>query len=431
MSQKVIKPAPANEILSTLPTSQALDNDDDWNIPEGWTIPDTVEKDLCPLFADSVPENIDEHPDFLALQSLLYDRDPAELAEHFKEEGNKLLKKGRKGWNEAIESYTKAIEANSPNMKAVAIYYSNRAQVHIFKKNYGRAIEDCIESLKKDNTNIKSHFRLSKAYFELNKISEASESVKKGLLVAPESKELLGLSEQIAEQQQKIKLRKEEAAKLAVEKHKIQTLTDKALELKGVKMGACVLHAIQTGCVDYIWFNNRANAKTQSFGPITPPTPHRNTLPELEAVVANPNSFELRTPFLVCYPEFSQTDLIQNVSEDDTIGDQLANLLPIGNDGEGEDDIDYPPWDRKHSYNLHNVHAFFRREWVPPAKKETVSEQKKEEKKKEDSKEMVWFEVPFEFTVGQLMQQEAYITPSFPVIYVLDATSPFTENFLT
>ena len=138
---ETVTSAPANEIISTLPTAAAIDNDDDeFVIPKGWKIPDTVSKDIHPLFADSVPANIEDSPDFLALQSILYDKDPADLGEHFKEEGNKMLKRGRRGWDQAIISYTKAIEANSPVEKNVAIYYSNRAHVHLL---YGFLVDYC------------------------------------------------------------------------------------------------------------------------------------------------------------------------------------------------------------------------------------------------------------------------------------------------
>lgn len=131
---EIVTPAPANEIISNLPTSAAIDDDDDdFVIPKGWKKPDSVSDYIHPLFTDHVPDNIEDKPDYLGLQAILYDKDPADLGEQFKDEGNNMLKKGPRGWDQAIISYTKAIDANSPIEKNVAVYYSNRAHVHLLK----------------------------------------------------------------------------------------------------------------------------------------------------------------------------------------------------------------------------------------------------------------------------------------------------------
>lgn len=56
-NSEIIHSAPASEIISALPTSQALE--DDFEIPKDWKAPEWVSKDLCPLFADSLPDDFE------------------------------------------------------------------------------------------------------------------------------------------------------------------------------------------------------------------------------------------------------------------------------------------------------------------------------------------------------------------------------------
>ncbi|CAI5758397.1 unnamed protein product [Candida verbasci] len=74
-------------------------------------------------------------------------------AEEFKNEGNTLFKQHK--FNEAIDSYTRAIKINDKN----AIYYSNRAQVHIKLENYGFAIADCDKAIEIDPNFMKAYYR--------------------------------------------------------------------------------------------------------------------------------------------------------------------------------------------------------------------------------------------------------------------------------
>ena len=179
-----------------------------------------------------------------------------------------------------------------------------------------------------------------------------------------------------------------------------------------------------------LWFNKLEDSASSSTYGTFVPTPHDNTEDELKDVLQHPNSYELRTPILVCYPEVQQTDLIQNASENDTLLDHLAGLLPVGDGADAPQgvSIDYPPWDKQRRYSLQNVRLFFHENWVERAA--PLPEETDAKKKPAKKLQHRWFEVPFEFTIRQMLQQEAYIMPQFPVIYVLDGTSPFTRNFL-
>lgn len=94
---------------------------------------------------------MEDYPDLLALQNLLHDDTPENLARSYKEKGNEHFKKGsgKKYFiRQAIQSYTEGIEAGSSEKNVNAQLYNNRALMHMHLKNFGRAIDDCKSALK-------------------------------------------------------------------------------------------------------------------------------------------------------------------------------------------------------------------------------------------------------------------------------------------
>lgn len=105
--------------------------------------------------------------------------DPKEEALKLKDQGNQFLKEQK--FDEAIESYTKAIELDNQN----AVFFSNRAQVHIKLENYGLAIADCDEALKIDPNMIKAYYRKGVSLMAILKYKEAQFNFKKILAKLP------------------------------------------------------------------------------------------------------------------------------------------------------------------------------------------------------------------------------------------------------
>jgi len=65
----------------------------------------------------------------------------AEMAEGLKQKGNSFL--SEEDYDEAVESYTKAIELNPTN----PVYYSNRATAHSHNGNHSLAIDDAEKAI--------------------------------------------------------------------------------------------------------------------------------------------------------------------------------------------------------------------------------------------------------------------------------------------
>lgn len=97
----------------------------------------------------------------------------------FKNEGNSFLKENK--FQEAIDSYTKAIELDENN----SILYSNRAYVHLQLENYGLTISDTEKALEFDTNNIKAYYRKGLALMAILRYKEALTVFKKLLEKAP------------------------------------------------------------------------------------------------------------------------------------------------------------------------------------------------------------------------------------------------------
>lgn len=75
-------------------------------------------------------------------------------ADKLKQEGNNLM--SRKNYDEAIQSYTKAINLDSTN----PVYYSNRAAAHSSKGDHLLAVGDATKAIEIDPAYVKAYHRL-------------------------------------------------------------------------------------------------------------------------------------------------------------------------------------------------------------------------------------------------------------------------------
>lgn len=102
-----------------------------------------------------------------------------EEAVKLKGEGNALLKQHK--YAEAAEKYTEAIKLDPKN----AVFYSNRAQVHISLEEYGLAIADCDRALEVDPNYAKAYYRKGVSLMALLNYKEAQGNFKKILQKLP------------------------------------------------------------------------------------------------------------------------------------------------------------------------------------------------------------------------------------------------------
>ncbi len=97
-----------------------------------------------PLFMteSDMPQNVEENPFLMAIQSLIYDGTPKEVAENFKNQGNEAF--SIKDYDNALEFYNRGIayleekddgtDASVPDLYSVIL--SNRSAIHLIRGEY-------------------------------------------------------------------------------------------------------------------------------------------------------------------------------------------------------------------------------------------------------------------------------------------------------
>ena len=105
------------------------------------------------------------------------------LSQKAKEAGNDYLR--AKDYEQALESYTRALSLNPKNTAA----YFNRALVYLKQFKYRKAAEDCDKAILLEPDYTKAYHRRALAYMELKEYEKALEDLKKVLETDPENQE--------------------------------------------------------------------------------------------------------------------------------------------------------------------------------------------------------------------------------------------------
>ncbi|KAK6336585.1 hypothetical protein TWF718_009387 [Orbilia javanica] len=271
----------------------------------------TQDLSQIPLFMSSledVPEGTNDAIE--ALRALAYEGEPHEIAENFRQQGNESYRS--RFWRDAIEFYTKALAVGCSVDEINSACYSNRAACNLELRNYRRTNLDCAEALKINPRNVKALYRSARACLALDKIPEAEDCVRRGLVIDGGNGSLKAI-------EGKIYSRKEVLARLQ-EASQERELFSKAKETAMKK-------ALET---------RRVIQRTASTRP--------PNLPE-DAVVQLQDPLDpesgLRFPVVVLYPLHLQSDFIKSLSEEETIYSQLEDILSPSN---------LPAWDKEGEY---------------------------------------------------------------------------------
>ncbi|OAQ30722.1 hypothetical protein K457DRAFT_420947 [Linnemannia elongata AG-77] len=183
--------------------------------------------------------------------------------------------------------------------------------------NYRKVLTDCAQALKLNPKNVKALFRSAKALFALEMFPEALDCCEHALLNDPDN-------QPVKDEQAKIKAEFDRREKIRIEKElREQKIREKKLLIEG----ALEKRGIRT-------------AATSGF---KPDHPHEIQLDqELD---------QLTVPTFFLYPEHNESDLIQAFNEQDTIGEQLAEIF-----------YEAAPWDPEHKYKPETVQTYFETE---------------------------------------------------------------------
>lgn len=175
----------------------------------------------------------DENPELEALKALAYEGEPHEVAGNFKNQGNDLYK--AKNYRDARALYTKGIDVKCDDAKINEALFSNRAVCELELKNYRRCINDCKQALNLNPMNLKCYFRMGKAFFALDKLEEAQETVDFGLKIDDTNVSLQNIAKNIIKRMNEIKANEEAKLKAKQDIENKKIMLESALTLRNVK----------------------------------------------------------------------------------------------------------------------------------------------------------------------------------------------------
>eukprot|EP00879_Flechtneria_rotunda_P026899 GHRR01028743.1.p1 GENE.GHRR01028743.1~~GHRR01028743.1.p1 ORF type:complete len:282 (+),score=86.70 GHRR01028743.1:112-957(+) len=248
--------------------------------------------ELPALFWDSMPENAEEHPDYIALKALAEESTPKERAESFKNQGNNKLRIGLKAKNrlllrEAVDCYDKGLALKCTDSQINLALYNNRAHVDSLLGNWRSAFNDSQSALAIDPHNIKALFRGARAAMKLGEWGTCDQLLAAGLQVEAGAQELLQIQQDLAA------ARKQHEDQLAAQ---------------------AAAYAAQL-------------APARKLAAAITLKGYRVTLPQVQVGSKKPyidqRDGSLHWPVLLMYPETGQQDIIEDMHEGDTLADHL------------------------------------------------------------------------------------------------------------
>ncbi|KAJ3208510.1 hypothetical protein HDU82_002352 [Entophlyctis luteolus] len=297
-----------------------------------------------PLFMSSLdsadPDSIQDNDTLSALQSLIYDAPPEEMAANFKEQGNEAYQsfvqaksKNKKFLQSAIEFYSKGIAAKCSDHLLNSTLYCNRAAVNLELENYRKVLNDCKQAIILNPSNVKAFYRSSKALLSLDRVFEARDSCSLGLKLEPQNKALLDIQRKIEDRAMAL-----EASRAAAEKREREKKEKEDHLWATIKSrGAVTRSALASDKPKSMDYDDPARLAEESFL-----ANHKPTLDD--------STNELSIPVVFLYPEHALSDMISAFNENDTFSDHISEMFGPEN---------RPPWDTAGLYVPEKIEIYF------------------------------------------------------------------------
>ncbi|KAI8906689.1 hypothetical protein EDD86DRAFT_192751 [Gorgonomyces haynaldii] len=283
-----------------------------------------------PFFMNHLHKDVEEDQVLSALQTLKFDGTPEEQAENLKHQGNAAFAQGQRGYKDAIQFYTQAIQAEANDNALNSLLYSNRAAVNLKLQNYRKVLNDCAKAIELNQKNVKAYFRSIKALYALDKLVEAVDCCQIALQLDPDNKDLQEELERIKKRQAVLKELEDKRQKQEQEREK----REQALHDHFVKQGYKL--------------------------PVDTEAPFEHpSAPSAEMVLTKDG---LTLPVLFMYPEYQQSDFIHAFHENDTFYSHLELMFS-----------EQPMWDLKQEYHPQTLEILFETQQTPTRKPKLVS----------------------------------------------------------
>jgi len=298
---------------------------------EGWNEA-TWEQEMeqHPFFMQKLPEEGEPLPPLLeAIQQLKYDPNEntsEELAISYKEDGNFNFK--LKKYRFAIANYTEGLKLKSGNKDIDSNLHLNRAAAHFRLSNYRSSLNDSLLAAKLKPDYFKAVFRATECCLKLKRYSEGLQWCDYGITLDPNAVSLVKLRTELIQGQKKEERDKRKAeANEKKEQLQINQLVA-AFALRGIKTG----------------IKGKSDGQQISFDLSSIEPCHPAALGKRVHLVNE----SLIWPVLFLYPEFGETDFIQEFHEDSSFAEHMDIMFE-----------EYPPWDRERKYTRNNIKLYY------------------------------------------------------------------------
>eukprot|EP00775_Hariotina_reticulata_P012859 gene12859-12986_t len=356
--------------------------------------PEDEHANLPALFWDSMPDNAEEHPDYIALKALAEESTPEERAENFKTQGNNKLRIGLKANNklllrEAVGFYDKGLALTCHDAHVNLALHNNRAHVNSLLGNWRSALQDSQAAMQIDPSNLKAVFRGARAALKLGQWEECQQLLGRGFALEPAAKELLQIQQEHKDQK---------AAQAAAREQALAPARQlaAALSLKGYKI----------------------------------------TLPQVHVGTRKPylgaDDGAIHWPVLLMYPETGQQDVIEDWHEDDSVADHLNVMFGP----------DAPPleWDDSQEYTRDRVQLCFLSHAGPTLTQEQLVQALHGEwpelsedagLKRHGQGASHWATVDENMTLKDVLLQPNHLVPGVPLFWVLARGTAYEGRFLS
>ncbi|CEP07819.1 hypothetical protein [Parasitella parasitica] len=264
-----------------------------------------------PLFMRDLPT--EENDALAALQSLVFDGTPDEVAQNFREQGNDCFRAGKAKYPDAIAFYTQALDTECSDSSIIEACLANRAACNLELKNYGRTLTDCSKCLKINPKNVKAWYRSAKALFALDKLVETIDCCDHALEVDATNKPIQDIRQQALKRKIMIdEIIRQKEEREEQERNKKQLL-ENAFKERNIKIEVVDKNVREKANIEY-------DLETQTIS----------------------------WPVFFLYPEYKESDYIQSFNETNTFKDHLEVIF------------EQPaPWDANHRYTVDNVEIYF------------------------------------------------------------------------
>jgi tetratricopeptide (TPR) repeat protein len=323
-----------------------------------------------PLFMTEAPQDMDD-PSLLAIQSLLYDGSPVEVAANFKNQGNECMKNGQ--FREALKYYDQGIQVVQDKI-VKSVLLSNAAAAHLKLGNYKMALNNTAESIRLNYKNLKSFYRSIKALVALDKIDDAIQVCEMALEIEQKSPDFEQELRALQVLQKKKQRKLQDAQVREMEKLKKDSELIKAIKSRNIKL--------------YSRNKSHGSSILSSFH-----SDHRVSLQE---------DGSLSWPVLFLYPEYQESDFITSFDENTSFWDHLQVMFQ-----------EQPPWDAKSEYGLSNLFVYF----------ETRGSEKEPARLLKASRNMKLKTV--------LSSSNYTVIDGIPTFFIVSGISDFTQKFIS